>query len=73
MTDHQKVCTVGSVNLPNLPITNQAYSRSKQAQERKFVQTLSFLLALGAEDGEAGGLGKPFTETEDDEEWTGWD
>ena len=27
---------------------------------------------VGAEDKEAGGLDEPFTETEDDEEWTGW-
>ena len=27
---------------------------------------------VGAEDKEAGELGKPFTQTEDDEEWTGW-
>ena len=26
----------------------------------------------GSEDKEAGELGKPFTETEDDEEWVGW-
>ena len=27
---------------------------------------------VGGEDKEAGELGKPFTETEDDEEWVGW-
>jgi hypothetical protein len=27
---------------------------------------------VGGEDQEAGELGKPFTETEDDEVWTGW-
>ena len=26
----------------------------------------------GSEDKQAGELGKPFTETEDDEEWVGW-
>ena len=26
----------------------------------------------GSEDKEAGELGKPFTEAEDDEEWVGW-
>ena len=27
---------------------------------------------VGAEDKEAGELGKPFTEMEDEEEWVGW-
>ena len=27
---------------------------------------------VGVEDKDAGELGKPFTQTEDDEEWVGW-
>ena len=38
----------------------------------KDVPTIDVCDAEGSEDQAAGELGKPFTETEDDEEWAGW-